>query len=181
MGTADPNSVAVLLEDSAAVTSVVLSFAFYELAHWSGNVMYDAFGSISVGVLLGATASFLIRRNVEALSERSIPNRRLQQILAVIEKDPIITSIHDVKAIALGPDAIRFKAEINVNGAVVTKRYIQEKVNLEHELERVQAFRTPEELESYLVSHGSQVVDSLGKEIDRIEMTMTVRIIQNGS
>ena len=45
----DPSAVAVLLEDSAAVGGVFLAGSALLLAHLTGNTMYDAIGSISIG------------------------------------------------------------------------------------------------------------------------------------
>ena len=33
------------------------------MTHYTGNVMYDAVGSMLIGCLLGAIASFLVQRN----------------------------------------------------------------------------------------------------------------------
>ena len=45
----DPNAVAVLLEDSAAVTGLLLASGCLGLASYTGNMIYDAIGSISIG------------------------------------------------------------------------------------------------------------------------------------
>ena len=45
----DPTAVAVLLEDSAAVSGVILAATCLGLAHFTGNPVYDALGSIGIG------------------------------------------------------------------------------------------------------------------------------------
>lgn len=45
----DPSAVAVLLEDSAAVIGVMVASAALSLTHWTGNTLYDAIGSITIG------------------------------------------------------------------------------------------------------------------------------------
>lgn len=45
----DPSAVAVLVEDSAAVVGVFLAGSAIALTHFTGNVIYDAIGSISIG------------------------------------------------------------------------------------------------------------------------------------
>lgn len=45
----DPSAVAVLMEDSAAVGGVFLAAGALGLVHLTGNVVYDAIGSISIG------------------------------------------------------------------------------------------------------------------------------------
>ena len=45
----DPSAVAVLLEDSAAVAGVFLAGSAIALTHFTGSVIYDALGSITIG------------------------------------------------------------------------------------------------------------------------------------
>ena len=45
----DPNAVAVLLEDSAAVAGLLLAAGCLGLTSYTGNIIYDAIGSISIG------------------------------------------------------------------------------------------------------------------------------------
>lgn len=45
----DPSAVAVLLEDSAAVSGIFLAGGFLWLAYTTGNPMYDAMGSMAIG------------------------------------------------------------------------------------------------------------------------------------
>ena len=45
----DPSAVAVLMEDSAAVTGVLIASASILMTHFTGNHVYDAIGSITIG------------------------------------------------------------------------------------------------------------------------------------
>ena len=45
----DPSAVAVLVEDSAAVGGVFIAAGALGLVHLTGNAVYDAIGSISIG------------------------------------------------------------------------------------------------------------------------------------
>ena len=45
----DPSAVAVLMEDSAAVGGVFIAASALGLVHMTGNAIYDAIGSISIG------------------------------------------------------------------------------------------------------------------------------------
>lgn len=47
----DPNAVAVLLEDSAALAGILIATASIGLTSITGNVIFDAIGSISIGGL----------------------------------------------------------------------------------------------------------------------------------
>ena len=45
----DPSAVAVLLEDSAAVTGILMAGTALWLSHITGSSIYDACGSIAIG------------------------------------------------------------------------------------------------------------------------------------
>eukprot|EP00794_Sanderia_malayensis_P007174 gene7174-7980_t len=164
----DPNAVAVLLEDSAAVAGLLLAAGCLGLTSYTGNTIFDAIGSISIGALLGVVAVFLIRRNTDALTGRSIHPDRLRQIIEILENDLMVRSIHDVKATEMGADTVRFKAEINFDGREVTKVHMN-RLNMEDLLLEVQTIKTTEQLEHFLLDHGEQIIDVLGSQVDRIE------------
>ena len=60
---ADPAIVAVVLEDSAACLGVLIALAAIALTHLTGHQYWDAVGSITIGILLGLIAFWLIQRN----------------------------------------------------------------------------------------------------------------------
>lgn len=45
----DPSAVAVLAEDGAAVTGLLIAASCLGLTSYTGNVIYDAVGSIAIG------------------------------------------------------------------------------------------------------------------------------------
>lgn len=63
----DPCVNVVLTEDAAAVTSVAVAAGCMGLSTITGSPIYDAIGSLLVGSILGAVASFIIYTNVAAL------------------------------------------------------------------------------------------------------------------
>lgn len=164
----DPAAVTVLLEDSAAVTGVVMAASMLGLAQYTGNTVYDAIGSIGIGGLLGVVALFLIRRNSSALVGQSIPREDLKEIIDLLESDVMIRSIHDIKATDMGADTVRFKAEVNFDGREVAKAHVN-RLDLEAVLKEMQSFSTVTDVERFLLVHGEHVVDILGSEVDRIE------------
>ena len=68
-------SVAVVAEDAAAVAGCGGRHRGALAAHVTGNMAYDAFGSIAVGGVLGLTATWTINSNRLALG-RSLGTRR---------------------------------------------------------------------------------------------------------
>ena len=52
--------------------------------------MFDAVGSLAIGGLLAAVATFLVKTNVNALIGRSIPQSRLESLQQELEDDAIV-------------------------------------------------------------------------------------------
>ncbi|RME27110.1 MAG: cation diffusion facilitator family transporter [Deltaproteobacteria bacterium] len=161
----DPMGVAVLLEDGAAVIGVLVAAIAVGLTMATGSPVWDALGSIIIGVLLGAVAVFLVRKNMDYLLGRAVRPELQQQVLAVLQQQPSVESVHDVKATVIGPDHIRFKAEVEFDGEELARRWLAE-----HDVDALHAaLATPDDLRAFLVEYGEHIVERLGDEIDRIE------------
>lgn len=167
----DPSVNVVLMEDFAAVLGVVVAAGCMGLTSYLENPMFDAFGSLLVGGLLGGVASFIIYSNVAALIGRSISQENLDKINAELEADIMVRAIHDVKGIDMGNHLVRYKAELDFDGRELTRSYL-DKHDLTIMLEEVKSMKNIEELEAFLLKHGENIVDMLGGEIDRIELKL---------
>ncbi|CAI4226604.1 unnamed protein product [Auanema sp. JU1783] len=170
----DPSLNVVLLEDTAAVSGVVVALGAITLSSVLNSPIPDACGSIVIGVLLGTVASFIIRSNAAHLVGRSLPKRITDDIVCRLNNDPVIRSVHDVKATALGVEQSRFKAELDFDGRAITRAYLaSEAVNVPKMLEQVRAIENEDQLEIFMENHGEKIIDRLGDEIDRIEKEIT--------
>uniref|UniRef100_A0A673G8Y6 Proton-coupled zinc antiporter SLC30A9, mitochondrial n=1 Tax=Sinocyclocheilus rhinocerous TaxID=307959 RepID=A0A673G8Y6_9TELE len=174
MQSRDPSTNVVLLEDAAAVVGVVLAAGCMGLTSLTGNPYYDSLGSLGVGTLLGTVSAFLIYTNTEALLGRSIQAEHVQKLTEFLENDPAVRAIHDVKATDMGLSKVRFKAEVDFDGRVVTRSYL-EKQDIEQILSDIQQVKTPEELENFMLKHGENIIDTLGAEVDRLEKELKQR------
>ena len=72
-----------------------------------------------------------------------------------------------------GSGLVRYKAEVDFDGRELTRSYIV-KQDLQTILEEVQNMKTIENLETFFLKHGENIVDLLGAEIDRIEKELKV-------
>lgn len=167
----DPSVNVVLLEDIAAVFGIAIAAGCMGLTSYTGLPIYDAVGSLAVGGVLGAVASFIIYTNTAALVGRSIRVERLQEINKEMENDIMIRAIHDVKATDMGNNYVRYKAEVDFDGRELSRSYLDSQ-DLDSLLEEMKKLKTIEEVEAFMLKHGESIVDLLGGQIDRIEISL---------
>lgn len=165
----DPMGVAVVLEDASAVVGVAIALTCIALAQVTGNPAWDGAGSIAIGVLLGATAVFLINRNRLLLLGPAPQSEAVARMVEVLQEDPVVVRIHDVKASQLGAEEVRFKAEVTFDGGELARRLLATK-DLDATWSTLDG---PEALERLLISFGGEVTDAIGDEVDRIEERLT--------
>jgi len=169
---ADPAVVAVVLEDAAACLGVLIAFGAIVMSRVTGEPYWDAIGSLIIGVLLGAIAIWLIARNSSLLVGASIPEPIRQQVRKIIEADPAVEEIVDLKTRILDTETYRIKADIHFDGGVLADKL---RPQLREAYDRIKTF---EEFEKFAHEFGDDVVELLAKEIDIIERRIREKVPQ---
>ena len=172
--TDDPFGVAVLMEDFAAVFGVLVALAAVGLTAYTHNPMWDALGTIAIGILLGLMAAFLIRKNRTFLLGKSISKKDKEKLRNILKDDPAVDQIAMQAAIVRGTDSYRVSAELDFNGAYLAEIYLKER-----KIEEVHArLDSPEAVEAFLKEYGEEVMEIVGDEVDRIEKKIREAIPQ---
>ncbi|CAL1386775.1 unnamed protein product [Linum trigynum] len=167
----DPTAVAVMTEDGAAVTGLVIAGASLVAVNATGNPIYDPIGSIIVGNLLGMVAIFLIQRNRHALIGRAMDDNDMQKVLHFLKNDPVVDSLYDCKSEVIGPGFFRFKAEIDFNGKVVVQNYLNRigREDWARQFRDASKQKGDTALLKRMSDYGEELVTALGSEVDRLE------------
>ncbi|KAM7542576.1 hypothetical protein Aperf_G00000011534 [Anoplocephala perfoliata] len=168
-GTGDPTTSVVLLEDSAALLGVFVAFAGLSASYLTETTWPDTLGSLVISGILGVMAAFIIRTNTDILLGKSVSLEKQEKIMQYIDKNKIVRCTYDTKAMLMGGgSAIRLKAEIDVDGRELTRRYL-ETVPLADVFKEIKAINTEEDMIAFMLHHGDQLVNTLGAEINQIE------------
>ena len=109
--------VVVLGEDIAAVLGLVTAFIFVVLSHVLGDPVYDALGSIFIGVILLIVSFFLIIRMKDLLIGKSADPDIQLAIRNHIDSDPNIEDVFNIITVQLGP-YIMLAGKIKLKGTL---------------------------------------------------------------
>ena len=160
---ADPSAVAVLLEDFAACVGVLIALTCILLAHATGQLWWDAVGSILVGLLLGVVAIWLIARNRELLVGRALPEQRRARLQTVVRNAGAVDRVVTLKTRSIGSDSYDVMLELDFDGGAIAERLRPSVDAAWPEIEDLEGFR------AFTARFADDVIDALGDEIDEME------------
>ena len=115
--------IVVLGEDIAALLGLILAFAFVSMASLTNNTIYDAFGSISIGVVLIIVSIFVATRVRSLLVGRSADPLIQEAIENIIRQEPDIEKVFNTITMQFGPDTmlaakIKMRSGLDIDAAV---------------------------------------------------------------
>ena len=134
MATSDPTTRAVFAEDGTAVIGLVIAFAGIGLHQLTGDAMWDALGSILVGVLLAVTAVLLIDRNRRFLTGEPGSAELNDAVVARIRQLPDVADVRFVRLVYVGPKRLFLVASVDLVGDQVESHVARTLRRLERDL-----------------------------------------------
>jgi len=170
---ADPTTLAVVYEDGLAVLGVAIAFFSVVLTYLTGDIYWDAFGSIIIGLLLGIAAVILIAKNRDYLITKAIPVEIEELIKDILNSEPTIEKVLDFKSAVLDVDKYLIKCDVEFNASALMKEFNQHHF-LENEYEEVK--ESYENFMKFSVDYMDRVPRLVGKKIDEIEKRIRVRV-----
>ncbi len=166
---ADPATVAILLEDGAAVLGLVLAAIGIGAAYVTGNPAWDSIASILVGILLGYIALHLVWQNREWLIGKAVPDGVEETFERILRERPSVRGVRDVKSRLITPEIYKLKAEVTFDPAFLASK-------LDRVLPQNAGGLAGAEREATLRALADEALAALSHEIDDIEAAVRVVI-----
>ena len=107
-----PELPVILLEDFAALLGLVFAFAAVGLSVLTGNPIFDAIGTLMIGVLLIAVAVVLAIEMKSLLIGEGATREDHDKIQGILNAAPGVESLIHMKTLYLGPDELMVAAKV---------------------------------------------------------------------
>jgi cation diffusion facilitator family transporter len=125
--------VVVLGEDVAALIGLVIAFVFVALAAITGNSMFDAVGSIAIGVVLVCVSIFVAVRIKGLIVGRSAEDDLQEALRAEVNADPNIDQLLNAITLQMGPDVmlalkVRMRTGLTLDEAVACLNALERRI-----------------------------------------------------
>ncbi len=125
--------VVVFGEDVAALIGLVLAFVFVALAMVTGNGLFDAAGSICIGIVLVCVSIFVAVRIKGLIVGRSAEDDLQEALRAEVAADPDIYELLNAITMQMGPDVmlalkVRMRAGMSLEAAVACLNALERRI-----------------------------------------------------
>ena len=109
-----PEIAVVLLEDTGALIGLMVAFAGTTAAEVTGNPRFDALGSLGIGILLAGIALTLATEMKSLLIGEAAGPGDTRQILAIMQRDPGVECVENLRSEHIGPDQLLIVGTVSV-------------------------------------------------------------------
>ncbi|GAA1938029.1 cation diffusion facilitator family transporter [Nocardioides hwasunensis] len=166
--TSNPTLRGVFFEDAAALVGIVIAVSGLALHQATGQPVWDAIGSILVGLLLGWVAIYLLRRNMAFLVGQIADPRAYETVIGWLRERPEVQSVNSLHLEYVGPEKIFLVGSVDLVGDDPESQAAEELQRLEDHLEE-----RPEIARAVLslAAPGRPPVEGAGFSGDRREQT----------
>ncbi len=114
--TSDSQLRAVFVEDFVALVTLAIAALGMTLHQLTGRIVFDAVGSIVIGVLMGASGLVLINLNRQLLAGMPVTTEQRASILALLKSLPAVTRVTFLFTEFIGPARILLAAHVGIAG-----------------------------------------------------------------
>ena len=127
--------VVILGEDTGAILGLIIAFVFVLISGITGDPVYDALGSISIGIILIIISIFIGWRIKALIIGRSAEPDLVELIDSIIKEDDSIEKLLNTITMQFGPD-IMLAAKLKMKTGLSIEETVKQINELEDEIQR---------------------------------------------
>ena len=176
--------VATFLEASTGLLGAMIGSMGLVAAFYFHNPFFDIMASGLMSVSIIAVSGFLLTRSQSALLGMTLPIGIVRNLTSIIENQPTIVAVYDVKSEVIGTETMRFKAEIEFNAEAISKNRLnfnnEDSLVAEKLLNTFMSIKTANDAEDWLMRNDSGFLLALTIEIKRIENLLKDELRKEG-
>ena len=109
----DTSTVAIVVEDSAALIGLMIALLSVFLGHVSGWPYFDGIGSVLIGLLLVAVSFFFAAECKALLIGEGLLPEEVEEILQVLEEDTRVLAYRRPLSLYFGPSEVLVNLDVN--------------------------------------------------------------------
>jgi len=133
----DAVSMAIIIEESAAMIGLFIALIGVTLTHFTQNALYDALGSIAIGILLFSVAGFLAKETQDLLIGESVSNKDLNMIKNILKNCSKLEFFGNIKSMHLGPDEVLLALEVNFKDNVTLHELEKTVADIKEKIQKI--------------------------------------------
>lgn len=130
----DPSLFAVIYEEIAAITGLVIALVGIFLGHYFENPLFDALASILIGIVLIVVAIIMVKESKGLLVGESANNEIVKGIYDLVNNEPTVETLYFPLTMHLAPNEILLALDVEFEKAMTVEElfesvnYLEEKI-----------------------------------------------------
>ncbi|HYF98654.1 MAG TPA: cation diffusion facilitator family transporter [Candidatus Saccharimonadales bacterium] len=142
----DPIIITVLVEDAAALLGIIIAAVALLLSDVTGNSVYDAIGSLLIGIVLMGFAIFLARENRGMLIGESISMRDYKKIYEAVVNIPEVRKIKSIRTMHFAAEDVLIAIEVNLIENLSTNTIESVINNIQNKIKETVSYSNPSKI-----------------------------------
>jgi len=116
----DAPLITALTEDAVALAGIIIAFVGVGLTDLTGNNIYDAIGSLIIGLLLMGFALALAWENRSLIVGEGVTKSERQALIDAVEKSDGVKTLIDLRTLHMGPESVLVTVETEFKDGMTT-------------------------------------------------------------
>ncbi len=130
----DAASFSVIIEETAAITGLLIALIGTLLVQFTGLVIFDAIASITIGILLSLVAFFMAYECKSLIVGESASQHEVQEIINILENKSFLQKFSKPKTLHFGPESILLAVDVDFKDNITSEQIEQHIRDMENDI-----------------------------------------------